>query len=98
MVYVKQADAKTKEKYLVSLDGLIYAESTDLYAKAVLTQIKGLVDVLGLTKEDYLQYIQETYGVERTGRLWPTEIFEVVTHFQKLFFSIFGDWLEPQFL
>ncbi|MGB5713652.1 MAG: hypothetical protein WBM44_22415, partial [Waterburya sp.] len=94
MVYVKQADIKTKEKYLVSLDSLIYASSSDLYVKAVLTQIKGLVGVLGLTKQDYLQYIEQTYGVKRTGQLWATEIFEVVTHFKNLFYSMFDGWLK----
>ena len=85
MVYVKQVDIETKEKYLVPLDSLICASSTDSYVKAVLPQIKGLVGVLGLTKEDYLQYIEQTYGVKRTGQLWATEIFEVVTHFKNLF-------------
>ena len=94
MVYVKQADIKTKEKYLVPLENLICASSTDPYAKIVLTQIKGLVGVLGLTKEDYQQYIEQTYGVKRTGQLWATEIFEVVTYFKYLFYSMFDGWLK----
>ncbi|MFM2315410.1 MAG: hypothetical protein RLZZ04_4688, partial [Cyanobacteriota bacterium] len=93
MVYVKQVDVKTKEKYLISLDSLICALSNDSYVKAVLPQIKGLVGVLGLTKEDYLQHIEQLYGVKRTGQLWPTEIFEVVTHFQNLFYSVLDKWV-----
>ena len=88
LVYVRPIDVKTKEKYLVSLDSLICASSNDSYVKAVLPQIKGLVGILGLTKEDYLQYIEQIYGVKRTGQLRSTKIFEVVTHFQNLFYSV----------
>ncbi|MGL6338680.1 MAG: hypothetical protein ACRC80_06005 [Waterburya sp.] len=91
MVYVRPIDVKTKEKYLVSLDSLICASSNDSYVKAVLPQIKGLVGVLGLTKKDYLQYIEQTYSVKRTRQLWATEIFEVVTYFQNLFDSSFNN-------
>ena len=48
--------------------------NSDSYIKAVLPQIKGLVHSLGLTREDYLQYIQQTYGVERTRQLWFTSV------------------------
>ncbi len=90
MVYVRPIDVKTKEKYLVPLNTLIHTTTdSDSYIKAVLPQIKGLVTALGLTKEDYLQHIQQTYGVERTGQLWSTEIFEVVVHFQNLLESRF---------
>ncbi|MBW4536407.1 MAG: hypothetical protein KME09_20955 [Pleurocapsa minor HA4230-MV1] len=90
MVYVKQVDIETEEKYLVALDSLICASSTDSYVKAVLPQIKGLVGALGLTKKDYLQYIEQLYGVKRTRQLCATQIFEVVTHFQNLFYSVFN--------
>lgn len=53
--------------------------NSDSYVRVVLSQIEDLVAALGLTKEDYLQYIQQAYGVERR-QLWPTEIFEVVIH------------------
>ncbi|NJL51235.1 MAG: hypothetical protein HC930_01660 [Hydrococcus sp. SU_1_0] len=89
MVYVRPINVKTKEKYLVPLNTLIYATSTDSYINLILPQIKGLVDALGLTKKDYLQYIEQTYGVKRTGQLRSTKIFEVVTHFQNLFYSVF---------
>ncbi|MDJ0594785.1 MAG: hypothetical protein QNJ72_33215 [Pleurocapsa sp. MO_226.B13] len=95
MVYVRPIDVKTKEKYLVPLNTLIHTTTdSDSYIKAVLPQIKGLVTALGLTKEDYLQHIQQTYGVERTGQLWSTEIFEVVVHFQNLLESRFYNCLE----
>ncbi|MGL6344400.1 MAG: hypothetical protein ACRC80_35290, partial [Waterburya sp.] len=89
MVYVKLIEVESQEKYLVPLNALIYATSTDSYINLILPQIKGLVDALGLTREDYLQYIKQIYGVKRTGQLWSTEIFEVVTHFQNLFYSVF---------
>jgi hypothetical protein len=89
MVYVRPINVKTKEKYLVPLNTLIYATSTDSYINLILPQIKGLVGALGLTKKDYLQYIEQTYGVKRTGQLRSTKIFEVVTHFQNLFYSMF---------
>jgi len=89
MVYVRPINVKTKEKYLVPLNTLIYATSTDSYINLILPQIKGLVGALGLTKEDYLQYIEQIYGVKRTGQLRSTKIFEVVTHFQNLFYSVF---------
>jgi hypothetical protein len=93
MVYVKlikvESKEKSPEKYLVPLNTLIYATSTDSYINLILPQIKGLVDALGLTKEDYLQYIEQIYGVKRTGQLRSTKIFEVVTHFQNLFYSVF---------
>ena len=90
LVYVRPIEIKTKEKYLVPLNTLIHiTTNSDSYVKAVLPQIKDLVAALGLTKEDYLQHIQQTYGVERTGCLWPKEIFEVVNHFQNLFYSMF---------
>lgn len=93
MVYVRPSEIKTKEKYLVPLNTLIHiTTNSDSYVKAVLPQIKGLVAALGLTKEDYWQYIQQTYGVEKTGQLWSTEIFTVVTHFQNLFYSLFDGW------
>jgi hypothetical protein len=47
---------------------------------------------LGLTKEDYLKYIKQTYGAQRTGNLRSTEIFAVVTYFQKMFYSMFDSW------
>ncbi|MEN9568614.1 MAG: hypothetical protein RLZZ69_3810, partial [Cyanobacteriota bacterium] len=82
MVYIRPRDVETKEKYLVPLNTLIpLTVDADSYVKAVLPQIKGLVAALGLTKEDYLKYIKQTYGAERTGNLWPTEIFAVVTYF-----------------
>ena len=85
MVYVRPIEIKTKEKYLVPLNTLIHiTTNSDSYIKAVLPQIKDLVAALGLTKEDYWQHILQTYSVEKTGQLWPTEIFEVVTHFQYL--------------
>jgi hypothetical protein len=97
MVYVKLIEVESKEKspekYLVPLNTLIYATSTDSYINLILSQIKGLVDALGLTKEDYLQYIEQIYGVKRTGQLRPTEIFEVVTYFQNLFYSAFDKWV-----
>lgn len=93
MVYVKlikvESKEKSPEKYLVPLNTLIYATSTDSYINLILPQIKGLVDALGLTKEDYLQYIKQIYGVKRTGQLRSTKIFEVFTHFQNLFYSVF---------
>ncbi|NJL51145.1 MAG: hypothetical protein HC930_01095 [Hydrococcus sp. SU_1_0] len=95
MVYVrpiefKTKEFKTKEKYLVFLDNLIQiGSSSDSYIKVVLPQIKDLLVALGLTKEDYRQHIQQAYGVESIRQLWPTEVFEVVTHFQNLFLSIF---------
>jgi hypothetical protein len=93
MVYVRPTEVKTKEKYLVPLNTLIpLTVDVDSYVKAVLPQIKGLVDALGLTKEDYLKYIKQTYGAERTGRLWPTEIFAVVTYFQNMFYSMFDSF------
>ncbi|MBE9048759.1 hypothetical protein IQ255_31035 [Pleurocapsales cyanobacterium LEGE 10410] len=92
MVYVRPMNVKTKEKYSVPLDNLIQVTTnSDLYVKAVLPRIRDLVTALGLTKEDCLQYIKQTYGVEKIGMLWPTEIFEVATHFQNLFYSMFGD-------
>ena len=97
LVYVTPIEIKTKEKYLVSLNRLIGTTTdSDSYIKAVLPQIKDLVTALGLTKEDCLQYIKQTHGVETIGRLWPTEIFEVVTHFQNLFYSLFDDGLKVQ--
>jgi hypothetical protein len=94
MVYIRPTEVKTKEKYLVPLNTLIpLTVDADSYVKAVLPQIKGLVAALGLTKEDYLKYIKQTYGAERTGGLWPTEIFAVVTHFQNLFYSKFDKWV-----
>jgi hypothetical protein len=93
MVYIRPRDVETKEKYLVPLNTLIpITVDSDSYVKAVLPQIKGLVAALGLTKEDYLKYIKQTYGAERTGNLWPTEIFAVVTYFQNMFYSIFDSW------
>ena len=92
MVYVRPTDVKTKEKYSVPLDNLIQVTTnSDFYVKAVLPRIRDLVLVLGLTKEDCLQYIKQTYGVEQIGMLWSAEIFEVVTHYQNLFYSIFDD-------
>ena len=92
MVYVRPTDIKTKEKYLVLLDNLIQVTiNSDSYVKAILPRIKDLVTALGFSKEDCLQYIKQTYGVEKTGQLRATEIFEVVTHFQNLFYSIFDD-------
>ena len=88
MVYVKPIEVKTKEKYLVPLNTLIHiAINYDSYAKAVLPQIKTLIHSLGLTKQNYLEYIKQTYGAERTGQLWSIEIFEVVVHFQNLLFE-----------
>jgi hypothetical protein len=93
MVYIRPTEVKTKEKYLVPLNTLIsITVDSDSYVKAVLPQIKGLVAALGLTKEDYLKYIKQTYGAQRTGSLWPTEIFAVVTYFQKMFYSLFDSW------
>ncbi|MGV2831781.1 hypothetical protein [Myxosarcina sp. GI1(2024)] len=90
MVYVRPIEIKTKEKYLVSLNTLIQIRTnSDSYVKAVLPQIRELVSALGLTKEDYLQYIQQTYGVEKTDSLRSKEIFEVVNHFQNSFYSVF---------
>ena len=63
--------------------------SSDSYIKVVLPQIKDLLAALNLTKEDYRQHIQQAYDVESIRQLWPTEVFEVVTHFQNLFLSIF---------
>jgi len=93
MVYVRSKEVKTREKYSVPLNTLIpITVDSDSYVKAVLPQIKGLVAALGLTKEDYLKYIKQTYGAERTGGLWPTEIFAVVTYFQNMFYSLFDSW------
>jgi hypothetical protein len=95
MVYVRPTDIKTKEKYLVPLDNLIQiTTNSDSYIKAVLPQIKTLVAALGLTREDYLQHIQQAYSVKSTRQLWSTEIFEVVVHFQNLLESSFNNWLE----
>ena len=92
MVYVKPTEFKTKEKYPVPLNTLIHTTTnSDSYVKAILPRIKDLVTALGLSKEDCLQYIKQTYGVEKTGQLRATEIFEVVTHFQNLLYSIFDD-------
>ena len=98
LVYVRPIEIKTKEKYLVPLDTLIrITTNSDSYVKAILPRIRDLVAALGLTKEDYFQHIQQTYKVEKTGQLWPAEIFEVVTHFQNLLESMFGNWLELEF-
>ena len=95
LVYVRPIESEGKEKYSVPLNTLIHETSdSDLYVKAVLPQIKGLVAALGLTKDDYRQYLQQTYSVESIGQLRSTEIFEVVTHFQNLFYSIFDGWLK----
>jgi hypothetical protein len=95
MVYVRPTDIKTKEKYLVPLNSLIQiVTNCDSYLKVVLSQIKDLVAALGLTKSDYLQYIRDTYDVEKTGQLWSREIFEVVTHFRNLFYSPFDNLLK----
>jgi hypothetical protein len=93
MVYVRSKEVKTREKYSVPLNTLIpITVDCDSYVKAVLPLIKGLVAALGLTKEDYLKYIKQTYGVQRTRSLCPTEIFAVVTYFQKMFYSLFDSW------
>ena len=98
LVYVRPIEIKTKEKYLVPLNSLIrIADNFDSYIKAVLPRIKDLITVLGLTKEDCLQYIEQTYGVEKIGMLWPAEIFEVVVHFQNLLESTFDNWLGFEF-
>ena len=90
IVYVRPSGIRTKEKYLVPLDNLIQTgSSSDSYIKVVLPQIKDLLAALNLTKEDYRQHIQQAYDVESIRQLWPTEVFEVVTHFQNLFLSIF---------
>lgn len=95
MVYVKPTEIKTKEKYLVPLNSLIrIADNSDSYINAVLPRIRDLVAALGLTKKDCLQYIKQTYDVEKIGMLWSAEIFEVVTHFQNLLESTFDNWLE----
>ncbi|MEY2834299.1 MAG: hypothetical protein RLZZ574_3559, partial [Cyanobacteriota bacterium] len=93
LVYVRSKEVKTREKYSVPLNTLIpITVDADSYVKAVLPQIKGLVAALGLTKEDYLKYIKQTYGAQRTGNLRSTEIFAVVTYFQKMFYSLFDSW------
>ena len=95
LVYVRPIEIKTKEQCFVPLNTLIsMGTNFDSYIKAVLPRIRDLVAALGLTKEDYLQYIQQTYGVEKTGQLRPTEIFEVVTHFQNLFYDLFDSWIK----
>ena len=95
LVYVRPMEIKTKEKYLVPLDRLIRITANfDSYIKAILPRIRDLVAALGLTKEDYFRHIQQTYNVEKTGQLWPAELFEVVTHFQDLFFDLFDGWLK----
>jgi hypothetical protein len=95
LVYVRSKEVKTREKYSVPLDTLIpITVDADSYDKAVLPQIKGLVAALGLTKEDYLKYIKQTYGAQRTGNLRSTEVFAVVTYFQKMFYSLFDSWLK----
>ena len=92
MVYVRPTDVKTKEKCLVPLGNLIQVTiNSDSYVKAILPQIRDLVTALGLTKEDCLHYIKQTYGVEKIGMLWSAEIFEVATYFQNLFYSTFDD-------
>ena len=92
LVYVRPMNVKTKEKCLVPLGNLIQvATDSDSYVKAILPRIKDLVTALGLSKEDCLQYIKQTYSVEKTGQLRATEIFEVVTHFQNLFYSMFDN-------
>lgn len=93
LVYVRSKEVKTREKYSVPLNTLIpITVEADSYVKAVLPQIKGLVAALGLTKEDYLKYIKQTYGAQRTGNLRSTEVFAVVTYFQKMFYSMFDSW------
>ena len=95
LVYVRPIEIKTKEQCFVPLNTLIsMGTNFDSYIKAVLPRIRDLVAALGLTKENYLQYIQQTYGVEKTGQLRPTEIFEVVTHFQNLFYDLFDSWIK----
>ena len=95
MVYVRPIGIKTKDKYLVPLNSLIrIADNSDSYIKAVLPRIRDLVAALGLSKKDCLQYIKQTYDVEKIGMLWSAEIFEVVTHFQNLLESTFDNWLE----
>lgn len=91
MVYVRPSEIKTKEKYLVPLNTLIrITTNSDSYVKAILPQIKALLAALGLTREDYLEHIQRTYGAKNTGQLWSSEIFEVVTHLQNLVNRMFG--------
>ena len=98
LVYVRPIEIKTKEKYLVPLNSLIrISDHSDSYIKAVLPRIRDLITVLGLTKQDCLQYIEQTYGVEKIGMLWPAEIFEVVVHFQNLLESTFDNWLGFEF-
>jgi hypothetical protein len=93
LVYVRSKEVKTREKYSVPLNTLIpITVEADSYVKAVLPQIKGLVAALGLTKEDYLKYIKQTYGAQRTGNLRSTEVFAVVTYFHKMFYSMFDSW------
>ncbi|MEN9568653.1 MAG: hypothetical protein RLZZ69_3849, partial [Cyanobacteriota bacterium] len=93
MVYVRSKEVKTREKYSVPLSTLIpITVDADSYVKAVLPQIKGLVAALGLTREDYLKYIKQTYGAQKTESLQSTEIFAVVTYFQKMFYSLFDSW------
>jgi hypothetical protein len=84
MVYVKQADVKTKEKYLVSLDNLIPVLNCENYSVAVLPSIIELVYSLELDRGDYRDYIQGTYQVSRTKYLSGSQIFQVIEHFQHL--------------
>ena len=98
LVYVRPIEIKTKEKYLVPLNSLIrIADNSDSYVKAILPRIRDLITVLGFTKQDCLEYIKQTYGVEKIGMLWSAEIFEVVVHFQNLLESTFDNWLGFEF-
>lgn len=95
MVYVRPLEIKTKEKYSVPLNTLIHVTpDSDLYVKAVLPQIKGLVAALGLTKDDYKAHLRQTYNVKSIIQLSGREIFEVVSYLENLFYSIFDDWLK----
>ncbi|MGL6338240.1 MAG: hypothetical protein ACRC80_03770, partial [Waterburya sp.] len=77
LVYVKSLEVPSSMKYLIPLESLIEVNSYQNYQQAILPQIKDLIVNLGLSKQDYHDYIHQAYQVKSTLQLFSWEIFQV---------------------
>lgn len=99
MVYVYNPELQPKKNYPVLFDSLIKVDNFDSYLSAVYLLIKDFILAIGKHKTDFLNYLQNQYGVDSIISLSPTEIFQVFQHYKTLYLDNFLEQLpitEPQ--
>lgn len=89
LVYVRPRNIKTKANHLIPVSRLLEATEKD-YHRTVLAQIKQLVGRLGLTKEDWLEFIKTRYDADSIIYLTYQQLYEAWVYYRDWCSSTLG--------